>query len=80
MVSRKRGREEMEADIVAEEPTLLTTLRNMWQFSNLAQYIYIFGDVLKIDKDFDIEVRLRRNTEPSAAFFTEANHLVGPGE
>lgn len=46
----------MEADSPADEPTLLSRLRNMWQFANLAQYIHFFGDVLKIDKDFDIEI------------------------
>ena len=67
----------MEADAVAEEPTLLSTLRNMWQFSNLAQYIYIFGDVLKIDKDLDIEVRPRRNTMPFETLHIRANCLAG---
>ncbi|KAF2018762.1 hypothetical protein BU24DRAFT_418311 [Aaosphaeria arxii CBS 175.79] len=48
----------MEAEEPSAEPTstLLERLRNMWQFANLAQYIHLFGDVLKIDKDFDIEV------------------------
>ncbi|MCJ1308088.1 hypothetical protein MMC25_001739 [Agyrium rufum] len=56
MVSRKRGRAEMEA---SSEPTtehsLLTRLRNTWEFANLMQYIYIFGKAVKIDDDFEIE-------------------------
>lgn len=57
MVSRKRGRAEMEA---AAEPvpeaSLLWKLRNMWEFSNIMQYIFIFGKAVKIDEDFDVEV------------------------
>ncbi|PSN73223.1 hypothetical protein BS50DRAFT_482251 [Corynespora cassiicola Philippines] len=56
MAPRKRARDEMEADAPpVEEPSTLHKLRNMWQFANLAQYIHIFGDVVKIDKDIDIE-------------------------
>lgn len=56
MPSRKRAAEEMEAGAPVEEPSTLQKLRNMWQFSNLAQYMSLFGDAVKIDKDFDIEV------------------------
>lgn len=56
MPSRRRAAEEMEAEAPVEEPSTLQKLRNMWQFSNLAQYISLFGDAVKIDKDFDIEV------------------------
>ena len=38
----------------------LRRLRNMWHFANLAQYIAIFGDAVRIDKDFDMEVRAVR--------------------
>lgn len=31
-------------------------LRNMWEFASLMQYIYLFGSVVKIDNDLDIEV------------------------
>ncbi|KAI4707837.1 hypothetical protein J4E89_007466 [Alternaria sp. Ai002NY15] len=55
MPSRKRAADEMEAEAPAEEPSTLQKLRNMWQFANLAQYISLFGDAVKIDKDFDIE-------------------------
>lgn len=48
----------MEANETVETPSTLQKLRNMWQFANLAQYIFLFGDAVKIDKDFDIEVGL----------------------
>lgn len=57
MPARKRAASEMEAEAPAETPTTLRRLRDMWQFANLAQYIAIFGDAVKIDRDFDIEVR-----------------------
>jgi hypothetical protein len=47
----------MEAEEPVEEPSTLQKLRNMWQFANLAQYLSLFGDAIKIDRDFDIEVR-----------------------
>lgn len=56
MPSRKRARDESEVEEHREEPSMLHRLRNMWQFANLAQYISLFGDAIKIDKDFDIEV------------------------
>ncbi|KAL5393304.1 hypothetical protein DPSP01_000128 [Paraphaeosphaeria sporulosa] len=55
MVARKRGRDEMETEAPVEEPTTLQKLRNMWQFANLAQYIFLFKGALKIDEDFGIE-------------------------
>jgi hypothetical protein len=58
MSARKRARDEMEAEEPVEAPSTLQRLRNMWQFANLAQYISLFGDALKIDRDFDIEVHL----------------------
>lgn len=61
MPSRKRGRAEMESSEPRQSPqdeTMLTKLRNMWEFSNLMQYIFIFGRAVKIDEDFDIEVHL----------------------
>lgn len=56
MGSRKRGRDEMEASEPAPESTMLDRLRNTWEFSNIMQYIYIFGRVVKIDEDLTIEV------------------------
>lgn len=58
MPSRKRGRQEMEAEEeVTTEPSVLDRLRNMWEFASLMQYIFTFGKAVKIDEDFDIEVR-----------------------
>lgn len=56
MPARKRAAVEMEVEEPVEEPSTLQKLRNMWQFANLAQYISLFGDAVKIDRDFDIEV------------------------
>ena len=56
MAPRKRGRDEMEASEPPQLPSLLTRLRNMWEFANIMQYIDIFGKAVKIDEDFDIEV------------------------
>lgn len=57
MVSRKRGRDEMEEDDSrSAEPSVLHKLRNMWEFASLMQYIHFFGEAVKIDEDFDIEV------------------------
>jgi hypothetical protein len=60
--SRKRGRQEVEAveapAPAPKEPGLLERIRNMWQFANLAQWIFLFGKVVKLEEDLDIEVRL----------------------
>ncbi|KAM3071350.1 hypothetical protein ACMFMG_008942 [Clarireedia jacksonii] len=53
--SRKRGRQEMEASEVPREPTIIERLRNMWEFANLAQWIFIFGRAVKIDENIGIE-------------------------
>lgn len=61
MPARKRGWAEMESSEPAEpaqDEALLSKLRNMWEFSNLMQYIFIFGKAVKIDEEFDIEVHL----------------------
>ncbi|KAH8808204.1 hypothetical protein F5884DRAFT_857746 [Xylogone sp. PMI_703] len=55
MVARKRGHQEMEAVEPPREPTLLERIRNMWQFANLAQWIFTFGRAVKIDEQIDIE-------------------------
>ncbi|KMU74015.1 hypothetical protein CISG_10268 [Coccidioides immitis RMSCC 3703] len=63
MVSRKRAREETEEHSVSavdsgvshEHGGLLHRLRNMWEFANLVEYIFLFGKSMKIDDDFDIE-------------------------
>lgn len=60
MPPRKRTHAEMEASEPSQEkkePSLLQKIRNMWEFSAVMQYIYLFGKVVKIDEDFDVEVR-----------------------
>lgn len=63
----KRTREDAELDLPVEPAVpeehqeTLAKLRNMWQFASLMQYIFLFGHVVKIDEDFDIEVRRRRH-------------------
>ncbi|KUJ20385.1 uncharacterized protein LY89DRAFT_552514, partial [Mollisia scopiformis] len=60
MSSRKRkfqGRQEseVEAPEPPKEKTLLEKIRNLWEFSNLYQWIYTFGGAVKLDEKFDIE-------------------------
>jgi len=57
---RKRTHDEMEATEPQQEkaePSLLQRIRNMWEFAAVMQYIFMFGKAVKIDEDFDIEVR-----------------------
>lgn len=81
MVARKRGRDEMEAEEPVEEPSMLHKLRNMWQFANLAQYLHLFIGALKIDHDFDIEVRIprKRPSGPAQTAFDGARADIWPG-
>lgn len=46
------------------EPGLLHQLRNMWEFSNLIQFIYSFGKAVKISEDIDIDV-----SDPQTVYF-----------
>lgn len=52
----------MESSEPASEQTpeisLLQRIRNTWEFSNLMQFIFIFGKAVKIDDDFTIDVRI----------------------
>ena len=48
--------ESLEPAQSPQDEGMLTKLRNMWEFANLMQYIFIFGKAVKIDEDFDIEV------------------------
>lgn len=41
---------------IPKEPTLLERIRNMWEFANLVQFIFIFGRAVKIDENLDVEV------------------------
>ncbi|CAI7644807.1 hypothetical protein N7533_005492 [Penicillium manginii] len=58
MVTRKRSRSEAVATTEkqpAEELGLLQRIRNSWEFASLMQYIAIFGGIMKIDNEFEIE-------------------------
>lgn len=59
MGSRKRTRSEaipVASPEAPEQPEILQQLRSSWEFASLMQYIAIFGQVMKIDEDFGIEV------------------------
>lgn len=47
----------MESSEPAPELSLLQRIRNTWEFSNLMQFIFTFGKAVKIDEEFNIEVR-----------------------
>jgi hypothetical protein len=58
---RKRTRDEMEASEppaqVSQDTPLIHKIRNMWEFASVMQYIHTFGKAVKLDNDFDIQVR-----------------------
>ena len=60
MPARKRTASEMETEEHVETPSTLHRLRNMWQFANLVQWIYIFGKAAKIDESIDVEVSFEK--------------------
>ncbi|KAL1875305.1 hypothetical protein VTK73DRAFT_10202 [Phialemonium thermophilum] len=56
--TRKRLFQEFDTPATTDHPeesSLLHRLRNTWQFANLCQWIFLFGPVVKLDKDFDID-------------------------
>ncbi|KAI9799336.1 MAG: hypothetical protein M1825_004829 [Sarcosagium campestre] len=55
MAPRKRGHQELKSEEPIAAPSLLTRIRNMWQFANLVQFLFIFGNALRLGDDFDIE-------------------------
>ncbi|KAJ5606132.1 hypothetical protein N7510_008913 [Penicillium lagena] len=61
MGSRKRSRSdavplpEKQKQQSPEAPGLLQRIRNSWEFASLMQYIVTFGNIMKIDEEFDIE-------------------------
>lgn len=63
------------AAVPAEQQAILTRLRNMWEFASLMQYIFLFGHVVKIDEDLDIEVCECGGTRRVSA---RARHLSFP--
>lgn len=55
-----------EPQMAPETNQTLVDLRNMWEFASLMQYIFLFGDAVKIDEDLDIEVRASALTSERA--------------
>ncbi|ENH71840.1 hypothetical protein QWA68_012319 [Fusarium oxysporum] len=55
MPSRKRSLAAIDGDDGETEHSLQHRIRNMWQFANLCQWIYIFGKAAKIDEAIDVE-------------------------
>ncbi|KAJ3575927.1 hypothetical protein NPX13_g3868 [Xylaria arbuscula] len=57
--SRKRALRDIESDQDTRQSPLesgpLQRIRNLWQFANLFQWIYLFGRVVKIDESIDID-------------------------
>ncbi|KAK5722421.1 hypothetical protein LTR15_005651 [Elasticomyces elasticus] len=58
----KRTADEAQLDVSSAMPEVapadvetLTKLRNMWEFASLMQYIFLFGHVVKVDEELDIE-------------------------
>ncbi|KAK6067597.1 PHD-finger domain-containing protein [Seiridium cupressi] len=60
--TRKRTLRDVESDATAsnldtpKETSLLQRIRNAWQFANLFQWIFLFGKVVKIDENIDIDI------------------------
>ncbi|KAG5980535.1 hypothetical protein E4U55_003924 [Claviceps digitariae] len=46
-----------DVDVDNGTSTVLGRIRNMWQFANLCQWIYIFGEAVQIGDYIDIELR-----------------------
>ena len=46
----------LNEDVEPQHVETLSKLRNMWEFASLMQYIFLFGHVVKIDDNFDVEV------------------------
>ncbi|RFN42966.1 hypothetical protein FIE12Z_12675 [Fusarium flagelliforme] len=55
MPSRKRSLAAADGEDGENELSLQHRIRNMWQFANLCQWIYIFGKAAKIDEAIDVE-------------------------
>lgn len=78
MPARKRVFEEVEASsapMPAISP-LLKKLRGMWEFACLMQYIYLFGECIKISAEVDIEVIYPPH--PPQYHILQANQLLTP--
>jgi hypothetical protein len=56
MPSKRRAVEAVEEHTEDTSSPFLHRLRNMWEFANLCQWIYLFGKAAKIDESIDVEV------------------------
>lgn len=50
---------------VPQEASLISKIRNMWEFASVNQFMHTFGKAVKLDNDFDIEVRDQFHCLPS---------------
>jgi hypothetical protein len=41
----------------SQDTPLIYKIRNTWEFASVMQYIHTFGKAVKLDNDFDIQVR-----------------------
>ncbi|PKS07863.1 hypothetical protein jhhlp_006471 [Lomentospora prolificans] len=71
MSTRKRSLEEVEASPIGEEEALLHRIRNMWQFANLCQWIYIFGKAVKIPDEIDVELMEEECLRPNSTILKD---------
>ncbi|KAJ3499331.1 hypothetical protein NLG97_g425 [Lecanicillium saksenae] len=62
--------EDGDAAHAASSP-LLQRIRNMWEFANLCQWIYIFGKVAKIDETLEIEDLETECLKPSSTILPD---------
>ncbi|ORY62290.1 uncharacterized protein BCR38DRAFT_410722 [Pseudomassariella vexata] len=77
--ARKRALRDVDHDAGASNPatetpketSLLQNIRNMWQFANLYQWIYIFGKVVKIDDSIDMDVLETECLKPNSPVLVE---------
>ncbi|KAI9171903.1 hypothetical protein HJFPF1_01394 [Paramyrothecium foliicola] len=66
MSLRKRSVEALEAHGTEATASFLSQLRNMWEFANLCQWIYLFGKAAKIDNSIDVEELETECLKPSS--------------
>lgn len=87
MPARKRAIAEVEfPEGPAPVSPEVRKLRNMWEFASLMQYIYLFGECVKINQDIDIDVRNMQNrpyrkradTDSDARNGMFQSHPIGP--
>lgn len=72
MPSRKRSFQTANED--HDDVSPLHHIRNMWQFANFVEWIYIFGKAAKIDDSIDVEVEHIAWLSAACAALLVANH------